>query len=127
MIPVNSENIVMGFPANYFFKTLKNPDGTHMFVSQKAQGGKVIPNQGKLSPTITVSKDEIVAFHIINEEKNEKNQKSLHNINIDEFNVHSKNLGYFETDSITFIANQRGTFHYYCTVHPEMIGDLIVK
>jgi plastocyanin len=41
--------------------------------------------------------------------------------------VHSNNLGYFQSQSITFIANKVGSFPYYCTIHPEMKGTVIVE
>ena len=52
---------------------------------------------------------------------------SKHNINIDEFNVHSRDLGYFESQTITFVADKAGTFKYYCSIHPEMKGEIIVE
>lgn len=125
-IPVNS-NFVFGLPANYYFKTVKNTAGQYAFASQNVKGGKVLPGQGNVSPIITLNKGELVSFHLINEEKNEKALKSSHNLNIDEFNVHTNTLGYFETDTVTFVADTAGTFEYYCNLHPEMHGTIIVQ
>ena len=124
--PVNAQGFY-GFPVNYFFKTVRNTDGTYAFASQNVKGGKVLPGQGHVSPTILLNKGELASFHLINEEKNEKDVKSFHNLNIDEFNVHTKTLGYFETDTVTFLADQTGTFEYYCSLHPEMKGEIIVR
>jgi plastocyanin len=44
----------------------------------------------------------------------------------DEFNVHTRDLGYFETQTVTFLADKKGTFEYYCTIHPEMKGIIKV-
>jgi plastocyanin len=46
---------------------------------------------------------------------------------VDEFNVHTRDLGYFESQSITFIADKAGTFKIYCTIHPEMTGSVVVR
>jgi plastocyanin len=51
---------------------------------------------------------------------------SKHNFNIDQFNVHTKDLGYFQTQTVTFVADKEGTFQYYCTIHPEMKGNIVV-
>jgi plastocyanin len=48
-------------------------------------------------------------------------------LNVDAFNVHTKDLGYFQSQTITFIANKNGTFPYYCTIHPEMKGLIHVS
>jgi plastocyanin len=40
--------------------------------------------------------------------------------------VHTKDLGYFQTQTVTFIADKEGTFQYYCTIHPEMKGNIVV-
>lgn len=60
-------------------------------------------------------------MHVINEDYE---THSKHNFNIDEFNVHTRDLGYFETQTISFLADKKGTFEYYCTIHPEMRGTI---
>ena len=42
--------------------------------------------------------------------------------NIDEFDTHAKDLGYFQSQTVIFTANKTGTFNYYCSIHPEMTG-----
>ena len=75
-------------------------------------------------PTISLNQGNIVPIHLINEDSE---THSKHNINIDEFDVHSKDLGYFQSQTVTFTANKTGTFDYYCSIHPEMTGKIIVK
>ena len=70
------------------------------------------------------SRDEIVGQLMINEDSE---THSAHNLNVDAFNVHTKDLGYFQSQTITFIANKNGTFPYYCTIHPEMKGLIHVS
>lgn len=119
MIPVNATSPVFGAPTNFYLKSIPTQHGP-TFVSSSTKGGKksFTPTQ---KPLVSVSRGELVSFHVINED----NQK--HNLNIDEFNVHTKDLGYFESKSITFIADKIGEFTFHCTLHPEMNGTFIVK
>jgi len=61
-----------------------------------------------LSPTITVSGGNLVQIHLINEEKNQYRNPPKHNLNIDEFNVYTKDRSYFKTESIIFLADKMG-------------------
>jgi plastocyanin len=36
-------------------------------------------------------------------------------------------LAYYETQTITFVADKTGTFEYYCTIHPEMKGNITIE
>jgi len=126
-IPVNADHPVFLIPENILIKTGKTADGHYEFGLQSSRGGKQLSKVGMTSPTLTVSKGNLVSFHIINEILNTSEEKSLHNFNIDEFNVHSKDLGYFDTQSITFFADKTGEFTYHCNIHPEMKGLLIIK
>lgn len=126
MIPVNVNYPVFEPPENFFLKAVKQ-NGKHIFASQSAKGGKGIPSLGKQSPTLQTSEGSLISIHLINEQKNTTDEKSSHNINIDEFNVHSNDLGYFQTQTITFLANEKGEFFYYCSIHPEMMGRIIVE
>ncbi len=53
-----------------------------------------------------------------------------HDFNIDELNVHSEVVDTGETTTVEFVADEVGTFEYYCSVmnHREqgMVGSLIV-
>ena len=127
-IPVNVDYPVFLSPENILIKTGKTTDGHYAFAMQSSRGGKQVPRAGGMtSPTLNISKGNLVAVHVINEILNTSEEKSVHNFNIDEFNVHSKDLGYFESQSITFLADKSGDFIYHCTLHPEMKGVLSVK
>jgi len=127
-IPVNVDYPVFLSPENILIKTGKTTDGHYAFAMQSSRGGKQVPRAGGMtSPTLNVSKGNLVSIHVINEILNTPEEKSIHNLNIDEFNVHSKDLGYFESQSITFLADKSGDFVYHCTLHPEMKGILSVK
>jgi len=127
LIPVNLDYPVFLVPENILIKTEQAADGHYLFSHQSSRGGKQTPHPGMTSPTLTISKGNLVSLHIINEIKNTSEQKSIHNFNIDEFNVHSKNLGYFESQSINFLADKAGQYTYHCTLHPEMKGLLIIQ
>lgn len=127
MIPVNGTFPVFGSPTNIFIKATKSQDKGYVFASQSAKGGKTPPVLGKTSPTYRVGMGNLVSIHFINEDKDMPDVMSKHNLNIDEFNVHSKDLTFFQTDTITFLADKKGTFDYYCTIHPEMKGEIIVE
>jgi len=127
LIPVNLDYPVFMAAENVLIKTGVATDGHYVFSHQSSRGGKSIIQNGMTSPTLTIPKGNLVTLHLINEITNKPSEKSVHNLNIDEFNVHSKNLGYFDTQSITFLADKSGQFTYHCTIHPEMKGLLIVQ
>lgn len=126
MIPVNAEFPVLGAPTNIYIKTISIEDGTSVYASQSIKGGKNGggPN-GIHNPTFTVSKGNLVSIHFINEDRVSSNGHQ-HDINIDEFNVHSRILSHFQAQTITFVADKQGTFDYYSSIHPNMKGKIIV-
>jgi plastocyanin len=98
-----------------------------VYVSQSSGGVKGVrtSNGGSLiNPTYTFQKDELESIHFINEDYDTHSQ---HNFNIDEFNVHTHDLKYFESETITFIADKAGTYQYHCTIHPEMKGNIVIE
>ena len=118
--PVNSKYPVFGVPVNHYIKAVNSQNGP-TFVSTSTKGGKGFSGTGgQATPTIEVNTDELVAMHILNED----HQK--HNFNIDQFNVHTKDLDYFGSESITFVADMPGRFTYYDSLHPKMNGTIIV-
>lgn len=120
-----NSGIPMFTPArNNFLVAKYYQDAGYAFVSKSTTSGKKSPGASSVNPTIHISKDSVEAVHMINEDSD---SGSKHNINIDEFNVHSRDLGYFESQEITFVANKVGTFSYYCSIHPEMKGNIIVE
>lgn len=57
--------------------------------------------------------------------------EGLHDWVLDEFNAATNVVNTNETDSVTFVAGEKGEFEYYCSVgnHREqgMVGTLIVE
>ena len=99
-----------------------------MFTSQSTRGSKNPSSpSGSYYPTLTVQKGNLVSLHFINEDRGIVNYNPQHDLNIDEFNVHSNLLGKFQAQTITFIADKQGTFDYYCSIHPEMRGKIVVE
>lgn len=129
MIPVNGKSPVLSPPRNIFIKASHSPQTGYIFVSQSSGAIKGLRGSGSggsaysTSPTYTFNKGSVESIHMINEDYQ---THSKHNFNIDQFNVHTKDLGYFQTQTVTFIADKEGTFQYYCTIHPEMKGNIVV-
>ena len=59
------------------------------------------------------------------------NKEGMHDWVVDEFNAKTKQIKAGETDTVTFVADQTGTFEYYCSVGNHraqgMVGKLIVE
>jgi plastocyanin len=124
LVPVNGNSPVFAAATNTFIKSTHSPQLGWVFTSQSTGGrGKTI-GTGYNSPPVILKKGELTAIHLINEDSE---THSAHNLNVDAFNVHTKDLGYFQSQTITFIANKIGTFPYYCTIHPEMKGLIHVR
>jgi hypothetical protein len=130
MIPVNGKSPVLLPPRNIFIKASHSPQTGYIFVSQSSGAVKGLRGSGGgggsaygTSPTYTFNKGGVESIHMINEDYE---THSKHNFNIDQFNVHTNDLGYFQTQTVTFIADKEGTFQYYCTIHPEMRGNIVV-
>lgn len=119
MIPVNGKTPVFGFAENILITT-RHTDQGFVFASQSAAKKSISPTH--VSPIIQLSKGQLATIRIMNDDRTSK-----HNFNLDEFNVHSHDLGYFETQAITFVADKAGTFHYHCNIHPEMTGQVIIQ
>jgi plastocyanin len=73
---------------------------------------------------ITVNQGDTVRINFTN-------SGGFHDLVIDEFNARTKQLADGGKETIEFVANQTGTFEYYCSVgkHRQMgmVGNLIVK
>lgn len=127
MIPVNGSTPVFGAPNNHFIKASHSTTTGYNWVSVSSGSVKGMRNTGGsnlIDPTYVLNKGELESIHVINEDYT---TQSLHNFNIDEFNVHTKDLGYYESQSITFVADKAGTFQYYCSIHPEMKGEITIE
>jgi plastocyanin len=124
-------NFLLSPPRNLFMKATYLPNEGNVYTSQSTGTAKILNSGGAGSsssrighnPTITLNQGNSLSLHLINEDS-EKHSK--HNLNIDEFGIHTKDLGYFQTQTVTFTANKTGTFNYYCNIHPEMNGEIIV-
>jgi len=124
MIPVNGTVPIFAAPGNTYIKAVHSSQTGYVFASQSLTSGKKSVAGSHINPTIRLTKGELESIHLINEDKD---TGSKHNINIDEFNVHSRDLGYFEAQTITFIVDKSGSFQYYCTIHPEMNGTITIE
>jgi plastocyanin len=141
MIPVNGNSPVFGAPKNNFVKASHQPQSGYLFVGQSSGAARKNLSPSTISKissantgnnsftdsptgaTLYVSKGGLESIHFINEDYD---THSKHNFNIDEFKVHSKDLGYFQSQIITFIVDKDGVFEYYCSIHPEMRGKVVV-
>jgi hypothetical protein len=127
MIPANGSSPVFGLPANHFIKATHSSGSGYQYISQSSGGVKGIRSSGGggiANPTYTFGRGDLQSIHFINEDYD---THSLHNFNVDELGVHTRDLGYFETQTVTFVADRAGTYQYYCTVHPEMKGDIVIE
>jgi len=125
LIPVNGTVPVFAAPRNSFIKATHSQQTGYYFLSQAAGGVKGSRGgSASVNPVYYLKKGSLESVHLINEDYE---THSKHNFNIDQFKVHTKDLGYFESQTITFIADKLGTFEYYCTIHPEMRGTVTVE
>lgn len=127
MIPVNGTTPVFGIPNNHFIKATHSTTSGYNWLS--VSSGSVKGTRGNsggnvMNPVYDIVMGQLATIHVINEDYT---THSLHNFNIDEFNVHSKDLGYYESQSFTFLADKTGTFQYYCSIHPVMKGEISIQ
>ena len=132
MIPTNSNTPVLGIPINHFIKAKYSEGSGYTWVSMSSSSSKSLKSTSRVgggaaaavNPSYILGKGGLQSMHVINEDYE---THSKHNFNIDEFNVHSKDLTYTQSQTITFVADKPGTFHYYCSIHPEMKGDITIE
>jgi plastocyanin len=129
MIPTNGNTPVFGIPVNHFVKAKYSAGSGYAWVSMSSSSSKGLKSGGTgaaaaLNPSYVFVKGGLQSIHVVNEDYE---THSKHNLNIDEFNVHSNDLTYTQSQTLTFVADKSGTFHYYCNIHPEMKGDIIIK
>ena len=130
LIPVNGKSPVLSPPRNSFIKAVYSPQTGYIYVSQSSgavkglRGGGGGSSGSSTDPTYTLKKGSLESIHMINEDYQ---THSKHNFNIDELNIHSKDLAYSASQTITFIADKPGNFQYYCNIHPEMKGNITVE
>ena len=127
MIPTNGNTPVFGVPNNHFVKAKYSAGSGYAWVSMSSGSAKGLRGSsggGITNPTYFFSKGGLQSMHLINEDYE---THSKHNFNIDELNVHSKDLDYYGSQTLTFVADKPGTFQYYCTIHPEMKGTVTIE
>jgi hypothetical protein len=127
MIPINGTTPVFGIPNNHFVKARYSPSSGYAWVSVSSgsvKGMRGSGGGGSANPQYVFNRGGLQSIHVINEDYE---THSKHNFNIDELNIHSKDLAYSESQTITFVADKPGTFHYYCNIHPEMKGEITVE
>ncbi len=105
---------------NFSFE-IKNSSTGPQFISVGSSGKKSIAT-GHNSPTLEVNMGDTVAIHVENLDSTEN-----HDFVIPDLNVHSKALGYFQADTVTFVADKKGEFTYTSSTHPEMKGQIVVQ
>jgi hypothetical protein len=122
----NGGTPAFGFPSNHFIKATHSAHSGYEYISQSSGSVKGLRSSGGggvVNPTYTFNRGGLESIHFINEDYD---THSLHNFNVDELNVHTRDLGYFESQTVTFVADKAGTYQYYCTIHPEMKGDIVI-
>jgi hypothetical protein len=135
MVPTNSNIPVLGIPINHFVKAKYSAGSGYAWVAMSSSSSKGLKSTGRegggggaaaamVNPSYILGKGGLQSMHVINEDYE---THSKHNFNIDEFNVHSKDLTYTQSQTLTFVADKSGTFSYYCNIHPEMKGDIIIE
>jgi hypothetical protein len=119
---------VISMPNNHFVKAKYSAGSGYGWVSISSGSAKGLRSSGGgggiTNPQYVFNRGGLQSMHVINEDYE---THSKHNFNIDELNVHSKDLAYSDSQTITFVADKPGTFHYYCNIHPEMKGDITIE
>jgi hypothetical protein len=127
MIPTNGNSPVFGIPINHFVKAKYSERSGYAWVSMSSGSVKGLRGSGGggvINPQYVFGKGSLQSMHVVNEDYE---THSKHNFNIDEFNIHSKDLASSESQTITFVADKPGNFQYYCNIHPEMKGDIFIE
>lgn len=126
--PTTGNSPMFTIPSNTFIKAVHPPGKGYAFMHQSSGSSKGLRNLNPSNRTsdqnvlLTVNRGSLETIHLINEDTTH----SKHNLNLDEFDVHTKDLGYFESQSLTFIADKAGSFKAYCSIRPEMTGTIVV-
>jgi len=120
--PINNASPVFAPASNVYILAIHTEQG-YAYGQQSAKTGQGTISGIIINPTIHIPKGTLVALHVINEDKDTGSDQDL---NIDAFNVHTRHLKYFESQTINFIADKQGAFPFYSTIHPEMKGSVIV-
>ncbi len=103
----------------------KKAEGDSMTDTGKTVTFEVTGSGFKFAPnTLTVNQGDTVKVVF-------KNSGGIHDFVIDEFNVATKKIGSGESEEVSFVADKKGSFEFYCSVgnHRQMgmKGTLTVK
>ncbi|MDE1815009.1 MAG: cupredoxin domain-containing protein [Thaumarchaeota archaeon] len=121
--PVNSTTPVFAAPTNIYIIGTHDPTQGYVYEQESTRQAKKGVSGGVADASIHIPLGTLVSLHFINEDKD---TGATMDINIDNFNVHSNKLNYFQAQSINFLANKEGTYSYYSNLHPEMKGSITV-
>ena len=128
MIPTNGNSPVFGIPINHFVKAKHSASSGYAWVSMSSGSAKGLKVRGgggaTINPSYVFGRGSLQSMHVINEDYE---THSKHNFNIDELNIYSKDLAYYESQTLTLVADKPGNFHYYCSIHPDMKGDITIE
>ncbi|MDE1763959.1 MAG: cupredoxin domain-containing protein [Thaumarchaeota archaeon] len=121
--PVNSSVPVFATPTNIYIVGVHDPTAGYVYEQESTRQAKKAVSGGVEDAAIHIPEGTLVSLHFINEDKD---TGAAMDINIDQFNVHSNKLNYFQAQTINFLANKEGTYSYYSNLHPEMKGSITV-
>ncbi|MGI0102974.1 MAG: cupredoxin domain-containing protein [Nitrosotalea sp.] len=121
--PVNEKFPVFAAPTNIYIKAVHDPTQGYVYEEESTRQAKKAVSGGVADASIHIPQGALVSLHFINEDKDTGAPMDL---NIDEFNVHTNKLSYFQAQTINFLADKTGTFSYYSNLHPEMKGTITV-
>ena len=121
--PVNMDHPIFATPTNIYIIGTHDPTQGYVYEQESTRQAKKGVSGGVADASIHIPKGTLVSLHFINEDKD---TQSTMDLNIDQFNVHSNKLGYFQAQTINFMADKDGSYSYYSNLHPEMKGTITV-
>ena len=121
--PVNMDHPVFATPTNIYIVGTHDKTQGYVYEQESTRQAKKAVTGGVADASIHIPKGSLVSLHFINEDKD---TLSTMDLNIDQFNVHSNKLNYFQAQTINFVADKEGTYAYYSNLHPEMKGTITV-
>lgn len=121
--PVNEKFPVFAAPTNIYIIAVHDPTQGYVYEQESTRQAKKAVSGGVADASIHVPRGALVSLHFINEDKD---TYATMDLNIDDFNVHTNKLTYFQAQTINFLADKTGTYSYYSNLHPEMKGTITV-
>lgn len=121
--PVNEKFPVFAAPTNIYLVAVHDQTQGYVYEQESTRQAKKAVSGGVADASIHIPRGALVSLHFINEDKDTGAPMDL---NIDEFNVHTNKLNYFQAQTINFLADKAGTYSYYSNLHPEMKGTITV-